>query len=615
MDLKSLLFPYDKIRPVQDELVKEIESALNNKHHLIVHAPTGLGKTAATIAPALAFAMKKDLTVFFLTSRHTQHKIVIDTLKEIKKKYAKQFIAASIIGKKWMCLQPNTETMFSGDFSEFCKSLRESDKCEFYLNCGKNSTNFRRTTESAEKNSPLYTEKIIEMCENEKLCPYEVSLSLASRSSVIVCDYYYFFNDHIRENFLKKTGKNIGSSIVIIDEGHNLPSRMRELLTTRISNKTIRLALKECKKYKFEELENFLIELEAVLIKLAEKIINNDEMLVNKEEFINHVNRITGYEEIITRLKLCADIALEDQKRSFLGTIAVFLETWPQGKEGYSRIISRQGQLIMLKQRCLDPSLATKGIISEAHSAILMSGTLSPTEMYKDILGFPENTVCREFTSPFPEKNRMTLIIPKTTTKFTMRNQPQFSAIASICNEITENIPGNCAIFFPSYNLRDEINRHFQKICTRTCFLEQPRLAKNEKEELIEKFKQYKNAVLLGVASGSFGEGIDMPGILKSVIIVGLPLDRPDLETKELINYYDQKFSKGWDYGYILPALTKTMQNAGRCIRSETDKGVIVFLDERYTWPSYFRCFPSDWPVRITLNYLNEIKRFFEKEK
>jgi DNA excision repair protein ERCC-2 len=131
---------------------------------------------------------------------------------------------------------------------------------------------------------------------------------------------------------------------------------------------------------------------------------------------------------------------------------------------------------------------------------------------------------------------------------------------------------------------------------------------------MLERFAGYSGtgAVLLGVASGSFGEGIDFPGdILKCVVVVGLPLQRPDLETKELIAYYDHKFGKGWDYAYVAPAFSKTLQNAGRCIRSETDKGIVVFLDERFTWPNYFKYFPPEGQIKITLDYEDKIKEFF----
>src|SRR3989304_6277585 len=107
----ELLFPYPSVRDEQNKLLLLTDAAIKNKKNLIVHAPTGLGKTAATLAPALSNAIEKDLTILFLTSRHTQHKIAIDTLKEIKEKYNISFGSVSIIGKKWMCLVPGAETL------------------------------------------------------------------------------------------------------------------------------------------------------------------------------------------------------------------------------------------------------------------------------------------------------------------------------------------------------------------------------------------------------------------------------------------------------------------------------------------------------------------------
>ena len=181
------------------------------------------------------------------------------------------------------------------------------------------------------------------------------------------------------------------------------------------------------------------------------------------------------------------------------------------------------------------------------------------------------------------------------------------------CAEIVEKVPGNNLIFFPSYNLRNSIYSYFKELCNKEIVLEKQGLSKEEKKMILDQFKkERKDIVLLAVASGSFGEGVDLPGnMLNGVIVVGIPLQRPDLETKALINYYEKRFGKGWDYGYVLPAITKVLQNAGRCIRSETDKGAIVFLDERYAWQRYLKCFPDDMDVKITLDYNNKIIDFF----
>jgi len=190
-----------------------------------------------------------------------------------------------------------------------------------------------------------------------------------------------------------------------------------------------------------------------------------------------------------------------------------------------------------------------------------------------------------------------------------------YKKIANEIAEVANSVPGNVAVFFPSYYLLKEVDKFVTPLLKKTSFYEVQGMSKEEKSEVLEKFKKYKDhgGVLFGVSGGSFSEGIDLIGdLLKGVIVVGLPLAKPDVETKELINYYDDKFSKGWDYGYTLPAMTKAIQAAGRCIRSETDKGIVVFLDERYSWDMYSKCFPKDWDVKITKLPKDRIDRFFK---
>src|SRR3990167_8284872 len=115
---KEIYFPYSKIRDVQSDMISDVYNAIKGKKHIIMHAPTGIGKTIAVLAPALSIAMKNNLTIFFLTSRQTQHKIVIDTLKQIKQKFNINFEAADVIGKKRMCLQNGIEAMSTGSFHE-----------------------------------------------------------------------------------------------------------------------------------------------------------------------------------------------------------------------------------------------------------------------------------------------------------------------------------------------------------------------------------------------------------------------------------------------------------------------------------------------------------------
>ncbi len=620
-EFRQVLFPHDKVRPIQDELIRKINQTVTGQQNLIVHAPTGLGKTAAALAPSINEALKKDLTVFFLTSRHTQHKLAMETVNLIKEKYKQAFTVVDIIGKKWLCLQLGVNKLYPREFAEYCKKIKEDDLCEFYTKTrdkGEASKTAREVVSQLKRDNKTDTESIIEKSIEQGVCPYEVALLIARDARIIIGDYYYLFNPYIRETFLNRTGKELGKIIIIIDEGHNLPARVKDLASHRISTNTVRRALDETKKHDKEEIREILEILEKKLWELTDEV--EEEVYVSKGQLIGEIKEMTDYDELISDMSFLADLIREEQKHSALGTVASFLEAWQGEDKGFTRILAksrdlRGEEIITIQYRCLDPGIITKDVIRSAHSTILMSGTLNPTSMYKEVLGF-DTAEEESYKSPFPEKNKLNIIIPRTSTKYETRSEQQYREIAEILVRATNKIPGNTAVFFPSYLLRDDVNKHFSKLSQKPVFIEKQKLTKKEKLEFLEAFKGYKNvgAVLLGVISGNFGEGIDLPGdFLKSVIIVGLPLQRPDLETQALIKYYDEKFKKGWDYGYLFPAFNRALQSAGRCIRSETDKGVIIFLDERYTWKNYNRCFPPSWDIKATLLYEKMIKDFFEE--
>lgn len=600
-----LYFPYDSERKIQKALTLQILHALKNSENILAHAPTGIGKTASALSAALSYALEKDKVVFFVTPKHSQHKIAVDTLKLIKNKFNLNFDVVDFIGKKWMCLQSGVGALHSSEFGEYCHDLRKKDICEFYENFKDKG---KRKICMSYIHLPLHVEEVCSICSSHKICPYEISSELAKNSRVIIADYFHVLNPSIRDNLLQRIKREIKDCIFIFDEAHNLPNRCRDLLTSKISTLTIDGAIKEAKKYFFDYGDE-LKDIGEQLLSLSQKTpIDIQEALVLKENF-------SFDKQLIVNLEIAADEVRKEQKRSYMGSVASFLNSWNGEDYGFARILekgfTKMGKrFVSLNYRCLDPSILMK---IDAHSIVLMSGTLSPCKMYKDLLGM-ENANVAEYNSPFPKEHKLSLVIPDTSTKYTMRSSEMYSKISDYLVDISSSIPGNVAVFFPSYLLRDSVNKFFLEKSTKTIFLEQPKMSKSEREELIEKFKSYKTkgAVLLGVAGGSLGEGIDLPGdFLKGVIVVGLALGKPDLETKELIKYYDDRFGCGMDYGYIYPAIIKSLQNTGRCIRSETDKGVVVYLDERYTWQRYAKYFSSEDKFIFTMKPVEKIKEFF----
>ncbi|MEK6856709.1 MAG: ATP-dependent DNA helicase, partial [Nanoarchaeota archaeon] len=604
------MFPYESIREIQNDFINDVASAVGQKKHLIMHAPTGIGKTAGVLSAIVPHILDNELTLFFLTSRHTQHRIAVETLKEIRKKHGVNLNVVDLIGKRNMCSQFGADAM-GGQFYDFCKTLVEKKECEFYENTYSNigyGFETRKFLEDKGGKEVLHVEEFLEVARKTKLCPYELAILKAKKASIVIADYSYIFNPSIRDAFFRKSNKSLEKSVIIVDEAHNLPGRLRDMMSSSISAYVLEQALKEARAYPGAL---------SIILEIKKRFDNicdvENERMVRKEEFI-----FENISEFIPVLDMISEDLLEKKKRSFTASVSEFLKMWPGDDNGHARYVEKtifKGKdNFRLNYKCLDPSFLMKEVIDNG-LLVLMSGTLMPLEMYRDLLGFRnENVELKEYTNPFPIENRLNMIVPETTTKYTKRSNEMFKLIAKKCSVFCTAIPGNILILFPSYEIMKVVNESFS-VAGKSVFVEMQGMNKEEKEKMLKKFKEYKNsgAVLLGVAGANFSEGIDLPGDeLNGVIIVGLPLSRPDLETKSLIEYYDQRFDKGWDYGYIFPAMKKVVQGAGRCIRSEKDKGVIIFLDERYSLGNYLRCFPKDYNVKITKLPEEHIKKFFE---
>ncbi len=614
-------FPHETIRKGQDTLIDDIEAAFAAGKVILAHAPTGLGKTASALSVALHYAEKHKKRVFFLTNRHTQHQIAINTLKLLKEKKGICTSCADIIGKRWMCNQ-EISGVFGSDFNEYCKSITEKGECEFYNKVRtkqKLNVEAKAFVKELQQQGALHNEEVIALSSEKRMCSYEIAIELAKKATLIIGDYFYIFNPFVAMTLFNKLDIAMEDIILIVDEGHNLPNRVTDMLSNNLTSNMIRNGVTEAKKFYYKGLIFWLQELMRVLQGLAdfEEGKMGREKLVTKEDFVEAVKKIetiVGYDEFVNELELAADEVRKKQRRSYLGGISNFLEAWKGEDEGYVRIISEQhgkyGPATVLSYSCLDAGIITKDIFSQVHAGIIMSGTLKPTFMYKDVLAIEKGTE-KEYPSPFPPENKLSLVIPETTTKYSLRGDAMYKKIAEKCTELSTLIPGNMAFFFPSYYLRDQVGMHFTS--PKKIFWEKGDMSKEEKEVFLAGFRAEKEngGVLLGVAGANFAEGIDLPGdLLRGVVVVGLPLGRPDLKTKKLINYFDEKYGKGWDYGYLYPAMSKCIQSTGRCIRSETDKGAIVYLDERFAWQNYYGCLPRQGLI-VSKDYARLLREFF----
>lgn len=615
------LFPFSSVRDGQRDFLDDVSDVLECHKNLVAHAPTGIGKTAAVLSPALAYSIERGCTVFFLTPKHTQHTIVVNTLKKIRGKHNLSFSVADFVGKQWMCPHAVSE-LSSREFHEFCRAKKRDETCQHYLNVHK-KRNRGKVDGLVKKilDEPHHSEKIQALCAKHRLCAFEVLVKAGKKADVIVCDYFHVFQPKIREAFMQKLNKKLESSVIIVDEAHNLPERIRNVLTSSLTQNTIKWAAKEANTLGRPKLIEDLKEVNRILVDLGKGLKIEGEKYIRKDEFVEKIAEATGAgcAELSGSLAELGEevLLVPNRHRSFAKSVSDFLASWGGEDLGYSRIL-RKGNNLALTYRCLDPEIGCKPVFSKTCGNILMSGTLTPLSMYASVLGLEGgDTVERAYPSPFPRENRLTVIVSGVTTQYSKRSDFMYKKYANTISGLLSCVPGNAAVFFPAYHLMDRILGEMESLKpSKTFVIERKDMKKRERNALYEGLKRSGTGkVLMGVQAGSFSEGVDYPrGLLDAVFVVGLPLEKPNLETQALIDYYDFRFQRGWDFGYTYPAMNRALQAAGRCIRSEEDRGAIILMDERFRWANYSKCFPPEYELTVTETPEKYLKGFFKQD-
>ena len=394
----------------------------------------------------------------------------------------------------------------------------------------------------------------------------------------------------------------------MVDEAHNLAKRLSSYLSKSVNTFILERIDKEAELIKVEKLK-----LAKPFEKWAKTLLSSkEEMLIERKAFFDFIEKYYEIEELKVYLEeLGREYVRIMGRNSYAIKFKLFLEALEETGEGDIFVLKKKEKTISLAKKSLDPS-SYSSILSSSYSSILMSGTLWPIEMHKDLLGL-KNVVIHSYPSPFPKESSLHIIVKGLTTRYSKRNEEMFSRYARVIDEIFSSSPGGVIVFFPSFELVERVARYLT-----SGFLSQKRNAlPKDNERLLSLFKQ-KKSLLLAVQGGSLSEGIDLnKGEAKVIVLAGLGLEELTLERKAMIHYYERKFKKGWLYGYIYPAIIKALQASGRAIRKEGDKAVIIYLDERFSWSSYYSLLPEQKYVVVDLNRAGKnlisyyIKSFF----
>ena len=629
MTKQNIYFRHDSFRKDQETIIKDIYTSISHKKNILLHAPTGTGKTDASLSAAVTYAIEHKLKVLFLTPKISQHKIALEVINGLNHKYNLKLNAIDFVGKRNMCIDPVISKTEAG-FYDICKRATKKRQCPYFENIRPSEKSARerlnaRIKKALPDNSYTHLE-IKDIAGNftefdgspKPLCAYELAKMKARESTVIIADYYHVFSGSVSKSTLPELDIDLSNCIIIVDEAHNLEERLLRLSSKTLNTFLINRAIKEAKDLKNSKLKNILTEFLDKIESLSETYLKKEkEQLITKDQiFFKDLNN--NLFEVIEELETEGLKYIENfnENGSALISIAIFLEEWITDKVDHIRFIKKERNYISIKYNALDVTLITKKIFETAYSTILMSATLTPLKMYQEILGLPkENTNLVEYLSPFNPENKVNLLISDVSTKFTQRSNEEYTKISKYVNDCINSCPGNIVVFFPSFEILYEIKTKIKS--NKPIFTQEEKQKSIDFEKMIKDFKLESRkfgAVLLAVMGGKASEGIDLPGTnLISAVIVGIPLSRMELETKAKIDYYEKKYRNGWQYAYIQPAIQKVIQSAGRVIRSDTDKGVIVYMDNRYLWENYRNCFSKDHRFKISKDPNSEYLSFFKR--
>jgi DNA excision repair protein ERCC-2 len=606
-------FPYDSVRPHQDEFINTVYNAVSSRRSILIEGSNGLGKTISALSACLPIAIEKKLKILYVARTHRQHDRVIEELRAIFRKH--QISGLSIRGRNEMCLNvfASRGAFDSKSLMEVCELLKAKGRCPYYTNVEERTYDYMQLQQQV-ASRPYMGSEIQRICKKKEVCPYELVKAGLSDVKVIALSYLYVFDPVIRTAFLKNLETELQKIILIVDEAHNLPETAISISGSTLSLFVMRAAELEANRFGHKDIEEFAHFFRSEVEKITDKIsreqiipANSIIEIVKKQgniarprEFFEHMHEAGG----AIKKSLLAD---GKNPRSYVHAMSEFLLKCVDTVEddSFINVASRyfnkeNNKTAKLEIVALDPSKVTQPVFSSTYANVIMSGTLQPLEAFARITRLPESTVKFLAPSPFPKEHVFSAVCLGVTTSMEKRTPVMYRTMIERINEVVNSTPTNTGIFAASFEvLNSLLAEGLENTLLKPLFHERRGMTSKANEKMVSDFKACGDkggAVFLGVQGGRTSEGVDFPGNqMNSVVVVGVPYAEPTPRVKAQIEYYDKRFPGfGREYGYILPAMKKASQAAGRPIRTLDDRGAIVFLDFRFA-TNYCKIFLPAW--------------------
>ena len=560
--------PFASVSDEQRNLARRVYMAIRDREDLMFEAPTGTGKTIATLFPAVkAMGSQHIDRVIFSTARTTGQRVVHETMKALST--SNEHVRSIVItAKDRICFTPGATCA--------------PENCEFAKG------HFDRVQAARQDllAHPTIDQKLVELvARSRKVCPFELSLDVAEWCDIVVGDYNYVFDPFVA---LQRLHSRLFKRVtVLVDEAHRLGSRVSDMLSSVLSLELLKTVYAECP----------LQDIRAItqkLVRWLETTATNS--LSNGEEFEIAVLEEKFWQLIEAFVVACEDIDLESTDESLFRCWSSILRIHDArsryDSESYACLMRREDENLILALRCIAPGSWIRGILGEYAGSIRFSGTLSPANVFEESHGVSGPFVRAQSE---PDAHRFgVMLVPDISTYWNDRER-SIGEIVNVIDEIRASTNGNWLVAFPSF---EYLNRVFSAINTENDHIskQENHMTVEERANFIEWMNEPKTRVGLTVMGGVFTESVDFgPSALAGVVVIGPSIPPSSLELEKLRNSSDL----GFELAYRQPAMNRVVQAAGRVVRNVTDRGVIMLIDPRFTRSEYQQYFPRHWAPQI----------------
>lgn len=600
--ISDMEFPFE-YRKGQKEMALYVYRAIEQEKHLYVQAPTGIGKTMAAVYPSIKSMVQGHVSkIFYLTAKTIAHTVARNAVELLADRGLK-LKTVILTAKEKICCQEQVDCnpavcpYAEGHFDRVNDALYDVVLHETVVD----------------------RDVVIRYAQTHRVCPFELSLDVSLFADMVICDYNYVFDPRASlKRFFAAEGGKPADYVFLVDEAHNLVDRASSMYSAEIVKEDF-LELKKLTAQYGGRMARHIGSCNRELLAMKKEVPEEGYRVLSSIAPL-HLKLLSLHEAIQLFLEEHRQIPERKEVLNFYFNLTSFLNIAEMMDENYVVYdeIRDDGRFVV-RLYCVKPAVNIRNCLDKGLATVFFSATILPVRYYMEMLSDCPEDRAIYIPSPFPAENRKIMIANDVTTRYANRNEAMYRNIYSYIERVISARPGNYMVFFPSYAMLEKVHVLTEELPQSLgveVIAQEQYMTESDRESFLRAFEEKDNVLALCIMGGIFSEGIDLTGDrLIGAIIVGPGLPQVCTERKLMMDYFDSRTAAdeketasdrdGFRYAYQYPGINKVFQAAGRVIRTETDQGIILLIDERFAARRYTELFPVEWNDSVICNMQN----------